>query len=361
MRAYFNRFFLAVVWLLTMWLPLHGQAEPFFTNKKGNLIFDKATGLVWQRCSLGQVWDGKTCSGGAEKFNFVETQKLANDGWRVPTVRELISLVYCSNGPAQMSRDPKDGGPLISNGCVKGHSKPTINTIAFPGTPSKLFWSSSTLPVVAGSERAWTVDFDDGYIFEYSFYNYEPAVRVVRTSQLSGSEAALEFPISMDDIVRLEEAKRQEEQRIADLKRQEEERRTKAQRAAAERSLAALGPQALYLQAGKAQRNGSIEQGGVNFYASELYELIVEKFPKSEFAVKATDQLNALDRTERQGQAARQAAERQAEALRDADRNASNRAACFSEVNSCVAKCRSLGMNYDSTQYCVNNCQKTCN
>ena len=190
-------------------------------------------------------------------------------------------------------------------------------------------------------------------------------VRLVRASTISDGEAALKFAFSVDEINRQEqriaEAKRQEEQRLADLKRQEEERRAKSQRAAAERSLVAGGAQALYLQAGKAQRNGTIEQGGVSFYASELYEMIVEKFPKSEFAVKATDQLNALDRTERQGQAARQAAERQAEALRDADRNASNRAACFSEVNSCVARCRSLGMNYDSTQYCVNNCQKTCN
>jgi hypothetical protein len=144
------------------------------------------------------------------------------------------------------------------------------------------------------------------------------------------------------DQERRADAKRQEDQRKADLLQKSGERRARENRMAAQRSLIAGGAQSLYLQAGRAQRNGSIEHGGVSFYAKELYEMVIEKFPSSEFAVKASDQLNAMDRMDR------------------TNRNESNRAACFSEVNTCTARCRASGMNYDGVTYCIERCQKNC-
>lgn len=47
-------------------------------------------------------------------------------------------------------------------------------------------------------------------------------------------------------------------------------------------------PQSLYLQAGKEERSGSAAK------AREIYESIVDRFPESEFAVKANDRLLAL-------------------------------------------------------------------
>lgn len=47
-------------------------------------------------------------------------------------------------------------------------------------------------------------------------------------------------------------------------------------------------PQLLYLQAGKEERSGSGAK------AREIYESIIERFPESEFAVKANDRLLAM-------------------------------------------------------------------
>jgi len=50
----------------------------------------------------------------------------------------------------------------------------------------------------------------------------------------------------------------------------------------------AMNPQALYLQAGKEERSGSAAK------AQEIYETIIDRFPESDFAVKANDRLLAM-------------------------------------------------------------------
>ena len=50
----------------------------------------------------------------------------------------------------------------------------------------------------------------------------------------------------------------------------------------------AINPQALYLQAGKEERSGSAAK------AREIYETIIDRFPESDFAVKANDRLLAM-------------------------------------------------------------------
>ncbi len=84
---------------------LHAQATPFFASKDGSMIWDQATGLVWMRCSLGQKWDGKTCAGEAEKYNFDSAQASAKqtsfggiNDWIVPPIRQLAGLMGCSTG-----------------------------------------------------------------------------------------------------------------------------------------------------------------------------------------------------------------------------------------------------------------------
>lgn len=84
-----------------------------------------------------------------------------NTGWRLPTRRELFSIVH------------------------SGRSNPTIDTTYFPGTPivsppgmRSYYWSADS-SYVAMTE-AWIVDFEAGYTFDWAKTNYLYA-RLVRS------------------------------------------------------------------------------------------------------------------------------------------------------------------------------------
>jgi len=150
-------------------------SERYQDNNNGT-ITDIKTNLVWMRCSLGQTWDEKTCTGNATEFTWEQaTQQRANfaghTDWRLPTINELQTLTYCSTGkpdyfPTTVSCQgdesklsleckeilssrnigmDKDKRDLYEN-CRKSkdnYDKPTIVQAAFPNTPPVLFFSSS--------------------------------------------------------------------------------------------------------------------------------------------------------------------------------------------------------------------------
>ncbi|MBJ6967050.1 DUF1566 domain-containing protein [Vibrio cholerae] len=160
-------------------------ANRYYDNLDGT-VFDKQTQLVWMRCSLGQSWDGKTCTGKAKKYTWHDATKLTHNfagstAWRLPTIEELDSLVYCSKGRKPSARpngkyvEDTDGQCLGDN-----YQRPTINIRAFPNTPDYVYWSSS--PYAYNSSNAWDVYFFNGYVFsnhEVSSYH----VRLVRAGQ----------------------------------------------------------------------------------------------------------------------------------------------------------------------------------
>lgn len=371
---------------------LHTQAAPFFASKDGSMVWDKATGLVWMRCALGQKWNGSTCIGTYSKYDFTEAQQAASrvntnqdvagaKDWKLPSVQELASLIVCSNGAFKRSTATKGDHIQIPNMCPDGAEIPTIDPRAFPRKPGLHenfeFWFSNQ------AEGTGYVSFSDGRIVSLaSTIGFNLSVRLVRARKLLDSEAALAYRFALpvtdatawteqkqqrmaaeaavqanvDTVRHAEAAERAERDAVEAAERTKRER----QRAAAERSLLAGGAQALYLQAGRAQRNGSIVQGGESFYATELYEMIVEKFPKSEFAIKASDQLNAMGRSEKEARASREAARAASEAVdaqRQADSNASSRAACFSRVRRCEANCSTWSV----PSVCIRDCQESCN
>ncbi|MEN9373162.1 MAG: hypothetical protein RIR79_714 [Pseudomonadota bacterium] len=143
----------------------------------GAEVKDVQTNLIWQRCQVGMNWNGNTCTGEAKKFTFENAKKQAGNGWRVPTIRELSSLIYCSSGKMKNSNDVGDGGAPIKNWCDGDYTKPTINTKAFPNTPSGVVWSSS--PYVGDSSDAWFVSFYYGNVSGY-LRSGNGAVRLVR-------------------------------------------------------------------------------------------------------------------------------------------------------------------------------------
>lgn len=141
------------------------------------------------RCSLGQQWTGSTCAGVAMEMNWNDAPRTAmsfsyagHSDWRVPTVDELDSLVYCSKGRKPSAR-PNGKYVDDTNGLCLGdnYQRPTINITAFPNTPDYRYWSSS--PYALNSSNAWHVGFYFGDVFRLPKSSYLFNVRLVRAGQ----------------------------------------------------------------------------------------------------------------------------------------------------------------------------------
>ena len=113
------------------------------------------TGLIWQRCAVGQQWNGRTCEGTPAEMTWPQAVMHAENvnGWRLPEPEELLTLVE------------------------KCRIKPTINLEVFPETPDTHFWTAKPYPGRNG--YAWYVNFRYG--FDIWFADHNPLhVRLVR-------------------------------------------------------------------------------------------------------------------------------------------------------------------------------------
>ena len=121
-----------------------------------DIIEDTHTGLYWMRCSVGQEWDGQTCSGNPRLYTWEQARQLAavTPAKRLPSIEELRSLVYCSSGyPAVFN-----SGQNVA--CSGRYQRPTVVSEAFPNTPAAAFWASD---FAGDSERAWFTFFYSGH------------------------------------------------------------------------------------------------------------------------------------------------------------------------------------------------------
>jgi hypothetical protein len=131
--------------------PLSSPVNRFMDNGDGTL-FDIEPDLTWMRCSLGQVWNGTTCTGTPATYTWKSAQDAANKlnreggyanhhDWHVPQIRELASIIerQCSN--------------------------PRINLALFPATPAAYFWTTTMRP---GSAK------DDPFAYAISFGSEGP-------------------------------------------------------------------------------------------------------------------------------------------------------------------------------------------
>jgi hypothetical protein len=97
------------------------------------IVIDNVTKLTWQR----DVDPGMFSWSGAKAYcNGLDFAGFSD--WRLPTAIELISLVDFT----------------------KASPGPTIDGIAFPGTPADWFWTAT--PLVGVPTAAWSVTFDTG-------------------------------------------------------------------------------------------------------------------------------------------------------------------------------------------------------
>ncbi|MDD3761278.1 MAG: DUF1566 domain-containing protein [Acidithiobacillus sp.] len=177
--------------------PRNEQAGRYLDNGDGT-VTDTETGLQWMRCSLGQAWDGTSCVGEAEGYTWQEALDAAEElnrkggyaghrDWRLPSIEELHSLVYCSSGQQRALRFDACGKLIeISDErqdgfCLGRFQRPTIDLSAFPNTPDhSWFWSSSTDAYY--SDCAWEVFFSNGHA-SLGGKSSKSRVRLVRAGQ----------------------------------------------------------------------------------------------------------------------------------------------------------------------------------
>jgi hypothetical protein len=128
---------------LTVW----AGAPPGRYTVSADTVLDTVTTLTWQRSApiTTYTW--------ANAGAYCSSLSLSGTGWRLPTVKELQSLVDISV------------------------YAPAIDTVAFPGTPSNYFWSSS--PVAGPGGSAWVVPFASGGT-DFNAMTYANQVRCVR-------------------------------------------------------------------------------------------------------------------------------------------------------------------------------------
>ena len=138
--------FLRLLALVVSLFTMHGAQAALTINNDGT-VTDPTTGLTWMRCSMGQTWDGSTCTGTPSTYTFDQANALTTafagkSDWRMPNIRELQTIVNRS----------------VYN--------PAIDSAAFPNTPDSDFWSGS--PYASSSGSAWGVNFTYGLCLLYT-------------------------------------------------------------------------------------------------------------------------------------------------------------------------------------------------
>lgn len=124
------------------WILPTAPLDQFKARDDGTVIH-KPSRLVWQRCVLGQNWNGSDCEGTPASLNWSEALDAAEshvqdarEDWRLPNRNELVSI--------------------LESRCFL----PAIDELVFPDAPSGAYWTSS--PVSGAVDESWIVDFDDG-------------------------------------------------------------------------------------------------------------------------------------------------------------------------------------------------------
>jgi hypothetical protein len=139
-------------------------------------VTDPKTGLQWARCAVGQVWSGASCQGTPTALAWQAAGSLAasstpdgKSGWRLPNVRELLSLADAGQGGA------------------------AIDGTRFPNTAAGAYWSDTPAAMVLGS--AWQVDFGSGASLVKPRTG-TAAVRLVRDRSASDPRYQLTHPFT---------------------------------------------------------------------------------------------------------------------------------------------------------------------
>lgn len=121
--------------------------SPRFQSLAGEVI-DNKTGLVWRACAEGMSFDVNNCFGTPNNYTHENALLHASEvgnGWRLPNAKELESIVDRSF-------------INLATGVA------AIDSVVFPSTPPKVFWSSTPSAPYAATPTGQinVVEFDSG-------------------------------------------------------------------------------------------------------------------------------------------------------------------------------------------------------
>ena len=114
-------------------------------------VYDVVTGLTWQQSLSAGTYSWYE----AQEYCSMLSYAGFSSGWRVPTMKELVSIVDYTQ------------------------SNPSIDSNFFPNTPATVFWTSTGYQGDSGSGLAWYVYFLNSYVNSVSI-NVSNNVRCVR-------------------------------------------------------------------------------------------------------------------------------------------------------------------------------------
>ena len=117
--------------LVVATLRVQADAPPQHYTVQAGTVRDNSTLLTWQQAS------DATKRSWSDAAAYCTQLQLAGTGWRVPTLKELLTLV----DPARTTA-------------------PVIDSKVFPGAPADTFWSANSF--ASDVNYAWTVDFRHG-------------------------------------------------------------------------------------------------------------------------------------------------------------------------------------------------------
>ncbi len=112
----------------------------------GTEVTDNTTGLLWQRCNAGQIWDAASsnCAGTPGTYSHEAALALAQAGWRLPNIKELASIVDL------------------------GKNYPSYDVAVFPATVQTTNWSATPLVGhINNVAYAWAINGNWGSVYYY--------------------------------------------------------------------------------------------------------------------------------------------------------------------------------------------------
>ena len=145
---------------LGLWLTTSvANAANFMT--RDHIVIDLRHGIEWLRCSVGQVWDGTTCSGAVMTLDhdqIAQAIEMANEqlggNWRLPDREELEGLLCPTCGP------------------------PMIDAEIFPGTSGEPYWTGQVNNMA--KRFYFSVNFLNGWTYGRFLPSKQLAVRLVQ-------------------------------------------------------------------------------------------------------------------------------------------------------------------------------------